>query len=187
MENKFKVGDKVVVNGKLDKKFNNQYGRVVVVNSHDYGVEFYKHIDGHSCGRNGKDGYCWYVPPHFCTRADETIVIYRKDDKVYALDKVTGEKVSAKCHPDDEFDFKKGAEIAFNRLLGKEPEKPKELYNGKVICLDTGGYCFYTKGKIYPFKDGVLTTDFGDKVVGVQRSFDSFVKSSGAKWLEVVE
>lgn len=32
---------------------------------------------------------------------------------------------TAKCNPDDEFDFKKGAAIAFDRLVEKEPEKPK--------------------------------------------------------------
>lgn len=53
----------------------------------------------------------------------ETIVIYRKDNKVIALDKSTGEKAEAKCNPDDEFDFYTGARLAFQRLLGEE-KKP---------------------------------------------------------------
>lgn len=32
---------------------------------------------------------------------------------------------TAKCNPDDEFDFKTGATIAFDRLVKREPEKPK--------------------------------------------------------------
>lgn len=31
---------------------------------------------------------------------------------------------TAKCNPDDEFDFKKGAVIAFDRLVKEEPKKP---------------------------------------------------------------
>lgn len=50
----------------------------------------------------------------------ETIVIYRKDNKVIALDKSTGEKAEAKCNPADEFDFRTGAKLAFNRLMGKD-------------------------------------------------------------------
>lgn len=72
----------------------------------------------------------------------ETIVIYRDGDKVYALDKTTGKKTCAKCHPHDEFDFKTGAELAFNRLLGKadkteEPE-PKFKKGDKVRCKTNG-------------------------------------------------
>ena len=51
---------------------------------------------------------------------NETIVIYRKDNKVIALDKSTGEKAEAKCNPADEFDFRTGAKLAFNRLMGED-------------------------------------------------------------------
>lgn len=50
----------------------------------------------------------------------ETIVIYRNDNKVVALDKTTGEKAEAKCNPADEFDFRTGAKLAFNRLMGED-------------------------------------------------------------------
>lgn len=50
----------------------------------------------------------------------ETIVIYRNDNKVVALDKSTGEKAEAKCNPADEFDFHTGAKLAFNRLMGED-------------------------------------------------------------------
>lgn len=48
---------------------------------------------------------------------NETIVIYRKDSEVIALDKRTGNKAVAKCHPEDEFNFETGAKLAFERLL----------------------------------------------------------------------
>lgn len=50
----------------------------------------------------------------------ETIVIYRNDKKVVALDKSTGKKAEAKCNPVDEFDFRTGAKLAFNRLMGED-------------------------------------------------------------------
>lgn len=44
------------------------------------------------------------------------VIIYRNGQDVIALDKETGEKAVAKCHPNDEFDFAIGAQIAFGRL-----------------------------------------------------------------------
>lgn len=49
---------------------------------------------------------------------NKPIVIYQKDRTVIAVDKNTGRKCVAKCHPDDEFDFYTGAKLAFSRLTG---------------------------------------------------------------------
>jgi hypothetical protein len=46
----------------------------------------------------------------------QSIVIYRRDRSVFALDKSTGKKAEAKCSPEDAFDFYTGAKIAFDRL-----------------------------------------------------------------------
>lgn len=75
---------------------------------------------------------------------------------------------TAKCSPDDQFDLYTGCELALRRALGaekkepKEPEKPK-YYNGKMVCVENGGYPWWTVGKIYEYKDGVVTADDGDK------------------------
>lgn len=126
---KFKVGDRVV------EKINQKKG-IVVDFSKDYDnvlVKFGGWNEGHD-GRgyteSGKTYYgkhCWY----FCEEQleiikDETIVIYRKDNKVVALDKSTGKKAEAKCNPADEFDFRTGANLAFNRLMG-EDVKPDDV------------------------------------------------------------
>lgn len=120
---KFKVGDRVV-----EKK--GQKKGIVVDFSKDYEnvlVKFGGWNEGHD-GRgyteSGKTYYgkhCWY----FCEEQleiikDETIVIYRNDNKVVALDKSTGEKAEANCNPADEFDFRTGAKLAFNRLMGED-------------------------------------------------------------------
>lgn len=120
---KFKVGDRVV------EKINQKKG-IVVDFSKNYDnvlVKFGGWNEGHD-GRgyteSGKTYYgkhCWY----FCEEQleiikDETIVIYRKDNKVVALDKSTGKKAEAKCNPADEFDFRTGAKLAFSRLMGED-------------------------------------------------------------------
>lgn len=79
---------------------------------------------------------------------------------------------TAKCSPDDQFDLYTGCELALRRALGVqedepvyttfEPEKPK-YYNGKMVCVDNGGYSWWTAGKIYEYKDGIVTADDGDK------------------------
>lgn len=51
---------------------------------------------------------------------NETIVIYRKDREVIALDKRTGKKAVAKCSPKDKFDFELGARLAFERLFNND-------------------------------------------------------------------
>ena len=43
-----------------------------------------------------------------------------------------------------------------------DPKKPK-YYNGKMVCVDNGGYFWWTVGKIYEYKDGIVTDDNGDK------------------------
>lgn len=72
---------------------------------------------------------------------------------------------TAKCSPDDQFDLYTGCELALRRALGaekKEPEKPK-YYNGKMVCVENGGYSWWTVGKIYEYKDGIVTADDGEK------------------------
>lgn len=64
---------------------------------------------------------------------NETIVIYRKDREVIALDKRTGKKAVAKCSPKDKFDFELGARLAFERLFGNDEKKEKFKVGDLVI------------------------------------------------------
>lgn len=43
-----------------------------------------------------------------------------------------------------------------------DPEKPK-YYNGKMVCVENCGYSWWTVGKIYEYKDGIVTADDGVK------------------------
>lgn len=174
---KFKVGDRV---RGIYGKIKGYKGVVVETNtgSHDRTILCrFKNFDGHNGNgvtRRGKyydydTSDYWYVLPHDIELIkDETIVIYRKDDKVIALDKRTGEKTEAKCHPDDEFNFETGAKLAFERLL-EEQEKEERYYNGKIIF--TKGDNVFQTGHIYDVVDGKITAPYHPYQVSSKRFF----------------
>lgn len=124
---KFKVGDVVKPNKKADENYTITTTSVVreaiVTELRDYTMDI-KIIKG-SCSV----GEVFTVEEKYFDLVrkakQETIVIYRNDNKVVALDKTTGEKAEAKCNPADEFDFRTGAKLAFNRLMG-EDAKPDD-------------------------------------------------------------
>lgn len=92
----------------------------------------------------------------------EQIVIYRKDNKVVAVNKVTGEEGVARCAPDDTFNFETGAKLAFKRLVGEdtvaEPVKPEFKVGEFVRVVSAKGG---TVGKLHGFPIGQIV-----KVVG---------------------
>lgn len=98
----------------------------------------------------------------FVRRKKDTIVIYRNDNRVIALDKSTGEKAEARCNPTDKFDFHIGARLAFDRLMGGKNETlPKNTKEVKEVrrTVNVGEYVkiveptlsfgLYKKGEIY--------------------------------------
>lgn len=124
---KFKVGDRVKVKKNtvtINRNTVGECGTVKKLLMDNYcAVEFDKFVGGHDCGGFTKDGHGWNCVEDtldLVKTQNETIVIYRKDNKVIALDKSTGEKAEAKCNPADEFDFRTGAKLAFNRLMGED-------------------------------------------------------------------
>lgn len=126
-KHKFKVGDRVKVKKNtvtLNIRTVGECGTVKeLLTDNYYSVEFDKFVGGHDCNGFAKDGYGWNCAEDaldLVKHQNETIVIYRKDNKVIALDKSTGEKAEAKCNPADEFDFRTGAKLAFNRLMGED-------------------------------------------------------------------
>lgn len=129
VKRKFKVGDRVKVKKDtitLNINTVGECGTVKELLTDNYcSVEFDKFVGGHNCGGFAKEGHGWNCAEDvldLVKTQNETIVIYRKDNKVIALDKSTGEKAEAKCNPADEFDFRTGAKLAFNRLMGENVE-----------------------------------------------------------------
>lgn len=126
-KHKFKVGDIVKVKKNaviLNIRTLGECGTVKkLLTDNYYSVEFDKFVGGHDCKGFAKYGYGWNCAEDaldLVKHQNETIVIYRNDNKVVALDKSTGEKAEAKCNPADEFDFRTGAKLAFNRLMGED-------------------------------------------------------------------
>lgn len=122
MKHKFYVGDVVKPNKKADEEYTITTTSVVreaiVTELRDYTMDI-KIIKG---SRSVGEVFSVEEKCFDLVRKGnpETIVIYRKDNKVVALDKSTGKKAEANCNPDDEFDFRTGAKLAFNRLMGED-------------------------------------------------------------------
>lgn len=90
-----------------------------------------------------KYDYSWRFNKEEVEKVSNTIVIYMKGNQVIALDKATGEKAVAKCHPDDEFDFNIGAKLAFERLMGVSYEISVKEMRDKLYkyCIDFSKMC----------------------------------------------
>lgn len=129
---KFKVGDKVkptkdnsytIIGQNMELGVVVYVGKCGMCNDADMKVKILKHKDKDYVGKTLP------VQSRAFKKNNETIVIYRDDNKVTALDKSTGKKAIARCNPADEFDFHIGAKLAFNRLMGEpvenQQDKPK--------------------------------------------------------------
>lgn len=179
---KFKVGDKVRIRqwDDMKKEFGTvSWGAINCSNSftegmrelcgkkatisHIYGA-FSKNVslkDFENC--EGIDtNWCYSTDMLEPVEDDTEIVISKHGKEVRAVFKVNGNIVKesvAKCHPDDRFNFKTGAEIAFSRLFEKKkkritfrdmlkkehPEYVSEEYVGGCKgCPSWYGYCDYT-------------------------------------------
>ena len=161
MKAKFKIGDKVkIIDGSKIKGYAGGWVSgmeqfiddvATITSIFDYGDATGYTLTGHRSIKWDERGLAPVKP--------ETIIIYRKDNEVVALDKVTGKKGIAKCSPKDQFDFMVGAKLAFERLTTPQEEMPV-YFTGRVVCIENKSAMF-TKGKIYEFKNGLTYDDFG--------------------------
>lgn len=168
VKRKFKVGDVVKPNKKADENYTITTTSVVreaiVTELRDYTMEI-KIIKG-SCSVGEVftvEEKCFDLVRK---AKQETIVIYRKDNKVIALDKSTGEKAEAKCNPADEFDFRTGAKLAFNRLMG-EDVKPDNGVREVKRKAKVGEYIKIVDAKpfLIPYENGEIF-----RVIGVKNA-----------------
>ena len=160
MKNKFKVGDIVRGTKESDEMYNITNSNVTkakVVRVRDdrkISIKIIEHK--HNVFVNST----FEVSPRFFEKVKlETIVIYRKDQSVIALDKTTGKTAEARCNPADTFDFMTGAKLAFERLTST-----RELLNTKICItyMDKGILPRLTIGKIYEVKNGRFADNTGD-------------------------
>nr|DAK53517.1 MAG TPA: hypothetical protein [Bacteriophage sp.] len=155
-EHKFKVGDRYKSGYFADND------AVIEITEISGGTVFFKDVVGESI-----------VLKHFqigsifsaaLEKVDTTIVIYRNDNKVVALDKSTGEKAEANCNPADEFDFRTGAKLAFNRLMG-EDVKPDNGVREVKRKAKVGEYIKIVDAKpfLIPYENGEIFIVIGVK------------------------
>lgn len=172
-KHKFKVGDRVKVKKNtvtLNIRTVGECGTVKeLLTDNYYSVEFDKFVGGHDCNGFAKDGYGWNCAEDaldLVKHQNETIVIYRNDNKVVALDKSTGKKAEANCNPADEFDFRTGAKLAFNRLMG-EDVKPDNGVREVKRKAKVGEYIKIVDAKpfLIPYENGEIF-----RVIGVKNA-----------------
>lgn len=149
-ERKFKVGERYTSELFIDK------GAVIEITGINGDVVSYKNIVGRTFVISGKTFEIGSMLSDMLKKVrSETIVIYRNDNKVIALDKSTGEKAEANCNPADEFDFRTGAKLAFNRLMG-EDAKPDNGVREVKRKAKVGEYIkvVYAMPCLIPYKNG---------------------------------
>lgn len=126
---KFKVGDKVKI---LDgSKIENYFGGWLpeYMGKHVGEVYTVESVSEHSCSLKGI-AWIWDI------RGLE--LIKEKSRKPIVVDKKTGKKAIARCCPEDTFNFKTGAKLAFERLFSSGDI----VIGDKVHIIDTGAlYC----------------------------------------------
>ena len=157
-KHKFKVGDRYKSGYFADND------AVIEITEISGGTVFYKDVVGESIGL--KHFQIGSIFSAALEKVDTTIVIYRKDNKVVALDKSTGEKAEAKCNPADEFDFRTGAKLAFNRLMG-EDVKPDNGVREVKRKAKVGEYIKIVDAKpfLIPYENGEIFIVIGVKDV----------------------
>lgn len=174
-KHKFKVGDRVKVKKDivtLNRRTVGKCGTVKELLTDNYcSVEFDEFVGGHDCNGFAKEGHGWNHAEDaldLVKTQNETIVIYRKDNKVIALDKSTGEKAEANCNPADEFDFRTGAKLAFNRLMG-EDVKPDNGVREVKRKAKVGEYIKIVDAmpSMIPYKNGDIFKVLSTSMLGV--------------------
>lgn len=184
-DRKFRVGDRVRVIEDCDGAKKGMVGTVIAPDTESrksLGVKFDKKFyDGHTLQGRCESGYGHWVLPDCLELIGDNKIVITTDGKSTTARFYDGKRVikaaKAECSPEDEFDFKIGAKIAFDRLVDNEIKNPCKYYNGIVVFSeDTGDF---KKGVLYVFRsDGGVEDFFGNPVFSggqkVTHAYNSF-------------
>lgn len=159
----FNVGETGTIIAKL-KGYNDRY----LIEHDDKNIRYHRGMaEQYEWGKPSEYPYCTYEDGLDFKLVKETpknkeeIHITRKGSEVHAILKKDGKLVKrtvAKCHPDDEFDFEKGAKLAMNRLYGtaevdeikvKPDMKPSKYKIGDIVLLKTKEELIKEFGSLY--------------------------------------
>lgn len=162
---KYKVGDKVRIVRKWGKgccqndlgRMDKWLGKNMTIRAICFGRSYKMKEDAtENCGK----GWAWNENCIAGLACENKIVITL--DGLETLARLyDGNKViktaTAKCSPEDKFDFETGAKIAFERLFDSEEKEEPKYFNGKAVCVNAE--IGFTVGKIYEFVDGQCFDD----------------------------
>lgn len=81
---------------------------------------------------------------HIMSDGNKTTAVYKKNGEIVS-------RSEANLHPDDEFNFKTGAQIAFDRVFQPEPEKKEPEKSLRLFSF--AGKCYGTVGHPTKYKD----------------------------------
>lgn len=145
MANKFKLGDTVKCTCAYsgNEHVKDQIGTVChIYSEREYGIDFGKYVDGHTCVGKCIEGHGWAIPAKYLegvfTKNAKVIIYSTKNTVVAKLleGKTVLAQSEAKCSPDDNFNMLTGAQIALLRLARAQHVKPiipKEALEGFEI------------------------------------------------------
>ena len=177
----FKVGDRIrCINGLgyYNPNVTGKVGTIIDIHGRFLLIEFDEYVNGHNglYDVKGKDGYCWWLLEDKLEFINtntkrKPVIIYQNGQEVVALDKETGKKAVAKCHPNDTFDFAIGAKLAFERLYHKFK------LGDRVRCVKS----YQGNNKIVG-KTGKVIYDSGTHLLV---EFDEYVDGHDGDWGEV--
>ena len=183
---KFKVGDRVRVIKDCDGAKKGMVGTIAAVRDGKdgkiVGVKFDKKFCcGHSLEGRCEFGYGHWMFPDCIELISGNKIVITADGATTTARFYDGKKVikaaKAECSPEDEFDFKIGAKIAFDRLVDNEIKNPHKYYNGRVMFSENTGD--FKEGVLYVFRSNGNVEDFfgnpvfshGQKVTHTYNSF----------------
>lgn len=138
----FKVGDRVrCVESFGNDKIVGKLGTIIAkgIASDTWGVFFDKYINGHSLDGACEAGYGWWIPAGMLVKNSDKSKIIIMADGYTVTAKLVRDKnrvavATAKCSPDDDFNFLVGAQIALQRLA--EQQNAKIVVNTKAFGKD---------------------------------------------------
>lgn len=117
----------------------------------------------------------------FNVKGDELVIkITRQDNKrsiiKYYYEIVRGKDYGSNC-------FQEDSEFA-KRF---KPYDPPKYYNGKVVCVKSAFTCFWTVGKVYEIKDGIVRADDGTRRDGITKENLKHIGDDRNEFIPLVE
>lgn len=140
----FKIGDEVRISLDGDSRVAGKKGRVVVTNDGRFvGVEFYEHVEGHSCDDSGREGYCWWVYSSECEKVYPTavtgnITVHFNNPDLYEMLNPDNEILSGfiEFTSDDKQEFKIGDRVS---VTGEQDGIDFSNNLGTILDIDDDG------------------------------------------------